>query len=184
MRQRVLDAADAAVENDGEARVRGLQPIDAPIIERRHLAVLLRRQAVEPGLAGVHDERVGAGLFDGLRKNFERVFRVLVVDADAALHRDRHRDGRFHRGHAVAHERGLRHQTSAEAAVLHPVGGAADIEVDRVEAQVRADARTRRKRPRLGAAELQRQRMLGRIEAQQPCAVAVQHRAGGQHFGV
>ena len=34
------------------------------------------------------------------------------------------------------------------------------------------------------AAELQRDRMLGGIEAEQPRAVAAQHRAGGDHLGV
>ena len=47
-----------------------------------------------------------------------------------------------------------------------------------------ADARASGKRARLGAAKLQRHRMLGRIEPQQPRAVAVQHRAGGQHLGI
>ena len=37
---------------------------------------------------------------------------------------------------------------------------------------------------RIGAAELQRHRMLGRIEADQPRAVAVNHRAGRHHLGV
>src|SRR6185437_6483524 len=37
---------------------------------------------------------------------------------------------------------------------------------------------------RVRSAELQRHRMLARIEAQQPGTVAVQHRAGGQHLGV
>src|ERR1700733_7373778 len=35
MRQRLLDAADAAVEHDGKPRMRALEPIDALVIERR-----------------------------------------------------------------------------------------------------------------------------------------------------
>jgi len=59
----------------------------------------------------------------------------------------------------------LRHQAGAEAALLHPVGRAADIEVDLVIAQVGADARALRQRRRIAAAELQRDRMLERVEA-------------------
>src|SRR3984885_1461565 len=37
MRNRLLDAANAAIENDGEPRMCALEPIDAIVIERRHL---------------------------------------------------------------------------------------------------------------------------------------------------
>ena len=37
---------------------------------------------------------------------------------------------------------------------------------------------------RIGAAKLQRQRVLGGIEAQKARAIAMQHRAGGEHLGV
>ena len=92
---------------------------------------------------------------------------------------------RLHGGDAIADQRRLRHQAGAEAALLHAVGRAADIEVDLVVAEVRADARaTAASAARIAAAELQRDRMLGRIEAEQPRAVAAQHRAGGHHLGV
>ena len=58
--------------------MRDLEPIDAVIVERRHVAVLARRKSVEPGLARMHDERVDAGLLDGLRKRFERLVGILV----------------------------------------------------------------------------------------------------------
>ena len=160
------------------------EPIDAIVIERRNFAVFLRRQTFEPGLAGVHDQRVGSGALDVLRENLQRRFRILLVDADAAFDRDRNSHGRLHRRDAIADQRRLRHQAGAEAAVLHAVGRAAGIEIDFVEAEIGADPRAGRERARIGAAELQGERMLGRIEAQQPRAVAVQHRAGGQHLGV
>ena len=37
---------------------------------------------------------------------------------------------------------------------------------------------------RIGAAQLERHRMLGRVEGQEPRAVAVQHRAGRDHLGI
>ena len=46
---------------------------------------------------------------------------------------------------------------------------------------MRADCASAR---RVRAAELHRDRVLGRIEREQARAVAVQHRAGGDHLGV
>ena len=57
----MVQRVDAAVEHDLRSRMRGLEPIDASVVERRHFAVLPRREALEPGLAGMHDERVDAG---------------------------------------------------------------------------------------------------------------------------
>ena len=184
MRKRRLDAADAAVENDGEPRMRAFEPIDAIVIERRNFAVFLRRQTFEPGFARMHDERIGARALDRLRKNFERRFRILVVDADAAFDRDRDRHRRLHRGDAIADQCRLRHQAGAEAAVLHAVGRTTGIEIDLVKAEVGADARACGERARVRAAKLQRHRMLGRIVTQQPRPIAMQHRAGGEHFGI
>jgi hypothetical protein len=42
MIRRLLDAGDAAVEQDGKPRMRSLEPVDATIVERRNLAVLTR----------------------------------------------------------------------------------------------------------------------------------------------
>ena len=89
------------------------------------------------------EERIGAGRDGCVGEAVERRFRVLLVDADAALDRDRHRDGGLHRRDAVADQRRLAHQAGAEAPVLHPVGRAADVEVDLVIAEIRADPRRR-----------------------------------------
>ena len=56
--------------------------------------------------------------------------------------------------------------------------------VDLAETRIRADACAFRERARIGAAELQRQRVFGGIETQQPRAIAMQHRAGREHFSV
>ena len=121
-------------------RMRRFQPIDPCIIERRHFAVFFRRQTFQPGLASVHDERIGAGLLHRLDKYLQRLFRILIVDADAAFHRNGDRHGGLHRGDAVADERGFGHEAGAEAPLLHPIGRAADIQVDFVEAKIRANA--------------------------------------------
>ena len=87
----VLDGRDAAIEDHRQVRPRGLQAIDAIIIERGNVAVLCRRQALEPGLARMDDQRVGAGGDHRIGHGIERRLRVLVVNADAALDRDRDR---------------------------------------------------------------------------------------------
>ena len=167
MRKRRFDAVDAAVEHDVKPRMRALKPIDALVIERRNFAVFFRRQAFEPSFPACTMSASAPARCDGLRENFKRRFRILLVDADAAFDRDRDRNGCLHRRDAVADQRRLRHQASAEAAVLHAVGRAADIEIDLVKTQIGGRARASGKRARIGAAELQSQRMLGRIVAQE-----------------
>src|SRR5581483_11507168 len=90
----------------------------------------------------------------------------------------------LHRRDAVGDEPRLRHQAGAEAALLHAVGGTADIEVDLVIPEARGDARTLGERRGIRTAELDRHRMLGGVIAEQPLAVAVQYRAGREHLRV
>ena len=56
----LLIAGDAAVEHDGQRREVGLQPVHHLVAQRRHLAVFLRAQALQPGVARVHDEDAAA----------------------------------------------------------------------------------------------------------------------------
>ena len=55
MVQRLVDVRDAAVEHDVKTGVRGFEPVDARVIERRDVAILARRETIEPGLARVYD---------------------------------------------------------------------------------------------------------------------------------
>ena len=114
----------------------------------------------------MHDQGVDAGGHHVARQRIERFLGILLVDADPAFHRNRHAHRRLHRGHAVADKLRLRHQASAEAPFLHAIRRTTDIEIDLVIAEVGADARRLGERARVGAAELHRDRMLGRIEAQ------------------
>ena len=59
-----------------------------------------------------------------------------------------------------------------------------DVQVDLVITPVGTDARGGGERLRLAATQLQRHRMLAGVEAQQPLAVAVQHRLRVHHLGV
>ena len=169
----------------GKPRMRRLEPIDALVIERRDFAVLLRRQAFEPGLARMHDQRIGAARA-----------RPLAANASSA-------------SSGSCSSMPMRHLTvtgivtaAFMAATQSPTSaGSAIRQAPKRPSCTRSDgqpalrlisskprsapiARARGQRARVGAAELQRHRMLGRIETQQPCPIAVQHRAGRQHFGV
>ena len=111
------------------------------------------------------DERRRARRLHRLRRRRTGLARLLLVDADAALDRHRNVDGRRHRRDAFGDQARLAHQAGAEPAALHPVGRAAAIEIDLVIAELGADPRRLGEPRRIGAAELQRDRMLARVEA-------------------
>ncbi len=99
---------------------------------------------------------------------------------------DRHRDadGVAHRPHAIGNERRLGHQAGPETPGLHALGRAAAIEIDLVVAPALAKPRSVGELPRVAAAELQRDRVLGRIEIEVPRHVAMGERGRGNHLGV
>src|SRR6516165_4536507 len=113
----------------------GFEPIDARVIEWRDVAILARRETIEPGLARVYDQCGHAGLLDRAGQRFKSFLWILIIDADAAFDRDGQLDHARHGGDAVADEGGLRHQTGAEAAHLHAIRWATDIGVDLVIAE-------------------------------------------------
>ena len=132
----------------------------------------------------MHDQRVGARIDHRIRQRIERELRILVIDPDAAFHRDGNAHRALHRRDAGGDELRLRHQAGAEAAILDPVGRTADIEIDFVITEVFADPRRGREIGRIGPAKLQRHRMLARIEAEQPLPIAMNDGAGGDHLGI
>ncbi len=132
----------------------------------------------------MHDEHLDAGRKHRVRQSVQRLFGVLLVDAETALHGDRHAHGLAHRGDAIADQLRLGHQAGAEAAFLHAIRRAADIEIDFVIAEILADLRRCREIGRIAAAQLQRHRMLGLIEPKQQRPRAMDHRARGEHLGV
>jgi len=152
--------------------------------QRRHLAILLGTESVEPRVAGMHDEDAAAGVMQRADKIANHCVRLVASEADPVLDRDRHRHGIAYRPHAVGDQHRLGHQACAEGAALHALARAAAVQVDLRIAPRLADARSPRQRVGLAAAELQRHRLLDRIEAEQPLEVAVQHGAGGDHLGV
>ncbi len=83
---------------------------------------------------------------------------VQLVDADTALHGDRHADRLAHCDQAIADELGLRHQARAEIAFLHSVAGATDVQVDFHVAVLLTEPCGLREQRRIGPADLQRDR--------------------------
>jgi hypothetical protein len=110
---------DASVGHDSKRGEIALEPVHVVVLERRHLAVLLGRESLEHGVAGVRDERAGARLRDRPDEVANEAVFLDLVDADAVLDGDRHVHRVAHRCHALRHQRGLAHQTRAEAAGLH-----------------------------------------------------------------
>ena len=132
----------------------------------------------------MNDERRCAGRLHRRGEGEQRFARLLVVDADATFDRDGNVRGARHRPNAICRQRRLPHQAGAESAALDPVGGAAAVEVDLVIAEVRADAGGFREAAGLRPAELQRDRMLGGVEADQALARPEHDRVGRHHFRI
>ena len=161
-----------------------LEPIDPLVIERRNAAVVAWRKPCKPRLAGMHDERRDTRRHERAGERFQRFFRILLVNAETAFDRNRHAYLGPHGSDAICDQLRLCHQTGTEAAFLHAVGRTPDIEVHLVVTQVGGDLCTLCKASRVAPAELERERMLGRMIGQEPCAIAVEHRTRGDHLGV
>jgi hypothetical protein len=132
----------------------------------------------------VDPDRDSAGSNHGFGERIERGFRILVVDADPAFHRDLDGDRRAHRRDAIADECRRAHKAGAEGARLHAVGRAADIEVDLVIAVGGRNARGLGELRRLRAAELDGDGMLLVGKGEQPIAVAMDDGIGDDHLRV
>ena len=181
---RRVEPGDPAVQRNRKVRPFALQAPDQIIVQGRDVAVLLGRQALQDRLARMDDEGVDPRRRAGVHEGEKAGLRVLVVHADPALHRRRNPHGLPDCGHALSHQGRLPHEAGAEAPGLHPVGGAADVQVDLIVAEGLADPRRLRQFRRVAAAELQGDGVLGRIEAQQTLPVAMQDRRAGDHLGV
>ena len=185
LRLHLRETHEATIEHDRQIGIVPLQRAHQRVIERRHIAVLARRQALEPGFARMHDERVGAGGNDTFGEMEQRLARLLVVDADAAFDGDGHGHGRLHRADAVRHEFRLAHQAGTESAALHALRRAADIEIDLVIAVIRSQiAGGRGELVRIAAAELHGDGMFEGIEAEKPLPLAVPDGGRGHHLGI
>ncbi len=179
-----LVARDAAIDHDRHVRKVALQAMDVVVLERRHLTIFLRGQALQDGIACVHQERGCAGFGHGADEIAHEAVPFDGVDADPMLHGHRQTDGVADRPYALGDQHRIGHQAGAETSGLDTLGGTTDIEVDLVVAPRFAQPRAMRERLRVAATELEPHRMLGRIEVEMPWHVAEHERAGRDHLGV
>ena len=136
---------------------------------------LLRRARMER-------QRRGAGV-DELRPDLEARARA-VAEAAAHLHAHRHVDGVRDRLDDRGSPRGLVEQGRARSGLRHLADGAAEVDVDEVGACGLDHARRVGHRPRLGAEDLDRQRMLvgGDAEVAQRLLVPVLDPGAADHL--
>ena len=109
---------------------------------------------------------------------------VLLVDADAAFHRNRNIDRRAHRRDAIGDQRRFAHQARAETPRLHAIRRTSHVEINFVVAVIDADARRRSEVRWIVSTELQGDGMFRHVESEQAIAIAVQCGAGRHHLGI
>jgi hypothetical protein len=172
------------IPDDLEFRMLALDAVDEVVVQRRHVAILLRRQSFEPRLARMDGEYLHPGAGAEPDQRAQRLFRVLVVHADAAFDGDGNRNRCAHGRDAFGDKFRLAHQAGAEPAGLHAVRGTADIEIDFAVAEFGADPGGLGQLFRLRSAELQGYRIFAAIEPQQSLPIAAQDRIRCHHLGV
>ena len=154
------------------------------VSQRRHFAILLWRKPLQHRVARVDDEELAASVCNRPDEIADEPVVLVAIESESVLDRDWYRHGVAHRPDARGDELRLGHQARAEAAGLHALGRTADVQIDFVVTPAFAQRRTLRQRRRIAATQLQRDRMLGRIEVEMARHVTVQQRAGGHHLGV
>ena len=181
----VLGGLQTAVDDDGQGRKVALELVDDVVAQGWNLAVLLRAQALKPGVSCVDDEDLAAAP-QGHRTDEipHEVVALFAVDPDAMLDGD----GQIHRiahgGHTVGHQIGLGHETSSERAALHTLTGATAVQIHLVVAPALRQLGALRQIGWFAAAQLQGDRMLDGVEIQMPCLIAMDQCARRHHLGV
>ena len=131
----------------------------------------------------MHDERIDVGR-DRSDEGREELVVVAVIDADTAFDRHRQRRRVAQRPNAVGHQRRAQHETCAKRAVLDSIARAAHVEIDLRKSSGGADARGHAKFLGIAAAQLQTDRVFGRMVLEQAARIAAHQRGGDNHLGV
>ena len=132
----------------------------------------------------MHDKGVATGLANRAHKVAHKFITLGFINANSVLDSYWHAHHIRHGFNAISDQLRLGHQARAEGAALHPLAGAAAVQVNFVVAPLLAQLGCLRQVSRFAAAQLQRQRVFFSVEAQVARHVAVNQRAGGHHFGV
>ena len=120
MGQRVVERLQSAVEDENCCSKVALQSMHDLVTQRWHLAVFLRAQPAEPGVARVNDEDAAPGVVQGADEVADQAVVFAPVDANAVLDSDRDGNGILHCADAGGDEMRLGHQAGAKGAMLDP----------------------------------------------------------------
>ncbi len=184
-----LERAQAAIEDERQTGKLRTQTARNVVAQRRNLAILLRAQPLQHRPSRMDDEHRATGTCHGLDEAHEEFVLVHVrhrhrVDRDSALHGHRDTNACAHRCDTVRDQARLSHEARSEASALHAIARAAAVQVDLIVAVRFAGARRDRKLPRIAAAQLQRDRMLGIVEAQKPLCIPAHDSRRRNHLGI
>ena len=154
------------------------------IAKRRHIAIILRRQPLEHRVSCVDDEDATTRVVDGADEIAHESVTRVVIQPESMFNRDRDVHRVPHGFDTIRDQARVGHQTSSEGPLLHPLGRTPAIQVDLIVAPACAKPGTVREIRRIAATELQRHRVLLRIEIQVTRQIAMQQRAGRDHLGI
>ena len=185
MRAGLVQRLDPTVDRQVHLGEGALHLVHERIVERRDVAVFLRAQPLQPGLAGVDRHPRDPRRLESVEKGGQDVTRLLIVDPDPTFHRDLGRCRRgAHRRDAIGDEPGRLHQHRAEGSRLHPVRRAADVEVDLAVAARLGEPGSLGELRGVGAAELQREGLFFGREVEELQRPAPHQSGRGHHLGV
>ena len=182
--QPVRQVLQPPVQLEGAMRKILRQPVHYLIAQRRNLAVLLRVQPIQPGIARVHHKAAAAGRSHHVHEVMHELVVLTPVNADTVLDRHRHLHHRLHRRHAISHPLGLGHQAGAKGPLAHPVTGAAAVQVDLVVAIGLPLTRGPRQQLRIIAAQLQHHALALLAPPQQMVQIAMRDGLRRHHLGI
>ena len=82
----------------------------------------------------MHDEHIAACFFHSAHKVAHKLVAFNLINANAVLHRNGHRDYIYHGLDTIGHQLRLVHETSTKRTALHTVAGATAVQIDFVVA--------------------------------------------------
>ena len=132
----------------------------------------------------MNDKCVTTGLSNPPDKGDQGLIGIVLIHPKARLDRHGNRDRLAHRANAFRHRLRFQHQASAKTALLNPITGTSDIEIDFVVAKVLTNPGRGGQIRGVGSSNLEHQGLLDRAEAQQTLTVAMQDSARRHHFAV
>ena len=113
---RLGQTGNSAVNDDFQVRKIPFQPVNQVVLERRDRPVLPGAQSVQPGLAGVDDERTATGFGNSRNKPAKVFITVVPVNTDPCFDSNRTVGRRRHRCDTFGNQGRFCHEACAETA--------------------------------------------------------------------